>query len=86
MSDPTRTSGKIFPPRRGPIAARALADGVPPNGGATPAQPAPKLPATETIVLIHSALVTWPPAKMVTYADASKSRGITTMPPSALML
>jgi hypothetical protein len=57
VSDTTRTSGKIFPPRRGPLAARALADGVSPNGGATPTQPAPKLPATETIARRTGAMV-----------------------------
>ena len=57
MSDTTRTSGTIFPPRNGQAPARALADAAPADGTATGAQPAPKPPATETIARRAGAMV-----------------------------
>ena len=44
------------------------------------------MPTTVTSTLIQSARVTCPPAKIVTYAERSSSRGITTMPPAALIV
>ena len=54
MAYPTRTSGKIFPPRNGEAPARAFADTAPAAGDTKP--PA-KLPATETIARRTGAMV-----------------------------
>ncbi|MDX2301021.1 MAG: hypothetical protein NW204_14965 [Xanthomonadaceae bacterium] len=55
MAERIRTSGAIFPPRAGTLAARALANGDVTSAAAT--QPAPKPQATETIARRAGAMV-----------------------------
>src|SRR5690606_41848698 len=44
------------------------------------------VPTAVTMTLTHTARATWPPEKMVMYADGSKPFGTTTIPPASLMV